>query len=189
MEVKAGNELHVGKNVESAIVRASGEITINGNVLNSTVTAGCENVERRQYLDNLINLKSILNELSSSAEQVKENNLLGTKEYGEIIKILIENKFKSLPKLSRSILNYNMSQGIQQSDITTFIINKLLGLGPLKIKEITELEHFIETLEEEIEEIETLIIIPTNVYLAYAQGANIEASGSVFITGKGQYTF
>ena len=79
MEVKAGNELHVGKNVESAIIRASGEIIISGNVLNSTVTAGCENVERRQYLDNLINFKSILNELGASAEQVKENKLLGMK--------------------------------------------------------------------------------------------------------------
>ena len=187
MEVKAGNDLHVGKNVETAVVRSSGEITINGNVLNSTVTAGSENVERRQYLDNLISFKNVLNELSSSAEQIKENNLLGMKEYGEIIKILIENKFKLLPKLSRSILNYNMSQGIQQSDITTFIINKLLGLGPLKIKKIRELEQFMETVEEEMEEMENSVIIPTNIYLAYAQGAEIEASGSVFITGKGQY--
>ena len=188
MEVKAGNELHIGANVESAILRASGTITINGNVLNSTITAGCENVERKQYLDNLITFKSILNDLGSSAQQIEENNLLGLKEYGEIVKILIENKFKLLPKVSRSILNYNMSQGIQQSEITTFIINKLLGLGPLKIKKIREFEHFIEILEEEIEEIETLVIEPIDIYLAYAQGANIEASGSVFITGKGQYT-
>ena len=101
---------------------------------------------------------------------------------------MIENKFKLLPKLSRSILNYNMSQGIQQNPITTFIINKLLGLGPLKIKKFMELESFEEFLEEEIEELENLIVIPTDVYLGYAQGSTIEASGSVFITGKGQYT-
>lgn len=188
MEVKAGNELRVGKNVESAILRASGEIVINGNVLNSTVTAGIENVEKKQYLDNLINLKSIVNELRVSTVQVKGNNLLGSKQYGEIVKILIENKFKSLSKLTRSILNYNMLQGIQQSDITTFIINKLLGLGPLKIKESAELEVFEELLEEEIEEIQTLIITPTNIHLEYAQGSTIEASGTIFITGKGQYT-
>ena len=188
MEVKAGNELFVGKNVESAILRASGEITINGNVLNSTVTTGYENVEKRQYLDNLVDFKDIINELSSAAEQISQNNLLGAKKYGEIIKILIENKYKTLPKLSRSILSYNMSQGIQQSDITTFIINKLLGLGPLKIKEINEFEVFIEMLEEEIEEIQALAVIPIDIYLAYAQGSDIEASGSVFITGKGQYT-
>ena len=188
MEVKAGNELHVGRNVESAILRASGKITINGNVLNSKIVAGCENVERRQYIDNLIKFKHIINELSSATEQIHENNLLGLKEYGEIIKILIENRFKLLPKLLKSILNYNMSQGIQQSDITTFIINKLLGLGPLKIKKIREFEDFIEILEEEIEEMESLVVVPIDIHLAYAQGANIEASGSVFITGKGQYT-
>ncbi len=188
MEVKAGNELHIGKNVESAKVKSSGEIVINGNILNSTVTAGSENVERKQYLDNLVNLKNILNDLSASTEQVKANNLLGQKQYGEIIKILIENKFKSLPKLSRSILNYNMSEGVQHSELTTFIINKLLGLGPLKIKDFRELTNLEEILQEEIEEIETLIVIPTDIYFAYAQGATIEASGSIYITGKGQYT-
>lgn len=188
MEVKVGNELHVGKNVESAKVKSSGEIVINGNILNSTVTAGSENVERKQYLDNLVNLKDILSDLSASTEQVKANNLLGQKQDGEIIKILIENKFKSLPKLSRSILNYNMSEGVQHSDLTTFIINKLLGLGPLKIKDFRELTNLQEILQEEIEEIETLIVIPTDIYFAYAQGATIEASGSIYVTGKGQYT-
>lgn len=188
MEVKAGSELHVGKNSESAVLRAGGRITIDGNVLNSTVTAGCENVERRQYYDNLVNLKGIMKDLGASAEQVRENNLLGQRSYGEIVKILIENKFKSLPKLSRSILNYNMSQGVQQSEITTFIINKLLGMGPLKIKEVKEIEEFEKIVEEEMEEIENLIVVPADVYLGYAQSATIEASGSVFITGKGQYT-
>ncbi|OOM77904.1 hypothetical protein CLPUN_20770 [Clostridium puniceum] len=188
MEVKAGNELSVGKNVEAALIRASGRITIGGNVLNSTITAGSENVERRQYYDNLVNLKSVIKELGASAEQVRENNLLGQRQYGEIVKILIENKFKSLPKLSRNILNYNMSQGVQQSEITTFIINKLLGMGPLKLKEFKEIKNFQEIVEEEVEEIENLIVIPADVYLEYAQGSTIEASGSVFITGKGQYT-
>lgn len=188
MEVKAGNELHVGNNVESAIIRAAGEITINGNVLNSTIIAGSENVERRQYLDSLVSLKSVINELALSTEQIKENNLLGPIRDGEIIKVLIENKYKLLPKLSKSILNYNIHEGIQQSEMTTFIINKLLGIGPLRIKNFKELKNFEELLEEEIEEIETFIVIPTDVYLQYVQGSTIKASGSVFITGKGQYT-
>ncbi|RII36220.1 DUF342 domain-containing protein [Clostridium chromiireducens] len=188
MEVRAGNELYVGKNVESAILRASGQITILGNVLNSTVTAGSENVERRLYLNYLQNVKSIINDLTSSTEQVKDNNLLGQRHDGEIIKILIENKFKSLPDIARHILSYNMSRGIQHSEVTTFIINKLLGLGPLKIKDYKELVEFDEILKEEIDEIETLIVIPTDVYVGYTQGSTIEASGSVFITGKGQYT-
>jgi uncharacterized protein (DUF342 family) len=188
MEVKAGNELHIGKNVESATVKSSGKIIINGNILNSTVTAGCENVERKQYLDNLISLNGIIKDLRDSTEQIKLNNLLGQKQDGEIIKILIENKFKLLPKLSRSILNYNMSEGVQHSELTTFIINKLLGLGPLKIKNFEELTNLEGILKEEIDEIETLIVIPEDIYFSYAQGSTIEASGSIYITGKGQYT-
>lgn len=156
--------------------------------MNSTVTAGCENVEKKQYLESLKSLAHIIDDLVDSTVQVKEHNLLGSKKDGEIIKILIENKFKNLPQLSRSILNYNMSQGIQHSDLTTFIINKLLGLGPLKIKDVKELTDLEEVLEEEIEEMETLIVIPADIHLAYTQGSTIEASGSIYISGKGQYT-
>lgn len=187
MEVKAGNELHIGKSVESAKIKSSGEIVINGNVIHSKVTAGSENVERRKYLENLINFKSIIDDLKSSTEQVKINKLLGERKDGEIIKILIENKFKILPNLSRSILNYNMSQGIQHSDLVTFIINKLIGLGPLRIENYNELNEFEQLLMEEIEEMEELIVIPADIYIGYAQGTDIEASGSVYITGKGQY--
>lgn len=187
MEVKAGNDLHIGKNVESATVNASGEIVINGNVLHSKITAGSKNVEKRKYLDSLVNYKGIIEDLKSSAEQVKANKLLGERKYGEIIKILIENKYKLIPNLSRSVLNYNMSQGIQHSELVAFILNKLIGLGPLKIEDYKELENFEYMLNEEIEEIEELIVIPANIYLGYAQGTDIEASGNVFITGKGQY--
>lgn len=187
MEVKAGNELHIGKNVESATVKSSGEIAINGNVLHSKITAGSENVERRQYLENLINYKSIIEDLRSSTEQVKVNKLLGERKDGEIIKILIENKFKLLPNLSRSVLNYNMSQGVQHSELVAFIINKLIGLGPLKMESYKELCEFEQMLKEEIDEIEELIVIPADIYIEYAQGTDIEASGSVYITGKGQY--
>lgn len=188
MEVKTGNELHIGKNIESAIVKAGGEITIVGNVLNSTVAAGSDNVERKQYLENLIHLKNIISEIVTSTEQVKANDLFGKKHDGEIIKILIENKFKTLPNISRAVLKFNMSEGVQHSDLTTFIINKLLGLGPLKIQNVKELATLEELLREEIEEMETLIIIPADIHLSYAQGSNIEASGSIYISGKGQYT-
>ncbi len=187
MEVKAGNELHIGKNVESATIKSSGEIVINGNVIHSKVTAGGENVERRKYLDTLINFKSIINDLKSSVEQVKINKLLGERKDGEIIKILIENKFKLLPNISRNILGYNMSQGVQHSELVTFVINKLIGLGPLKIENYNELGEFEQMITEEIEEVEDLILIPADIYLGYAQGTDIEASGSVYITGKGQY--
>ena len=69
-----------------------------------------------------------------------------------------------------------MSQEFNKVRWLAFINNKLLGLGPLKIKEIKEIGNFQEILEEEIEEIENLIVIPADIYLPYAQGSTIEAS-------------
>lgn len=188
MEVTSGNELFVQKNVEYAKLNAGGQVNINGNVIKSTITAGCKNVKIKQYLEDLIRYKTIIDDLISSCEQIKHNNLLGPRRDGEIIKILIENKFKSLPKISSGILNYNVSQGIQEAPITTFIINRLIGIGPLKLKSVTELNDFVDIVENEIEEIEDLIIVPIDIYLDYSQASTIEASGNVIITGKGQYT-
>ena len=64
----------------------------------------------------------------------------------------------------------------------------MVGFGPINIKKIRELYTFLESLDEEIQETEDLIIIPADIYLSYCQSSKIEASGNVIITGKGQYT-
>lgn len=188
MEVNAGNEVFVGKNVETAKISAGGQIKINGNVIKSNVKAGGDNVKRRQYLETLQKYYENIKEIISSTKKLKSSNMLGPKSDGEIVKILIENKFKSLTKESKFILNYNVSQGMQETQITTFIIDKLIGFGPLKIKDISELSEFEEIIGEEIEEVEALVILPSNIELSYSQASTIEASGDIIITGKGQYT-
>ena len=45
----AGNTVFVGKNVESAKITASSNITINGNVINSTIIAGESDINRKKY--------------------------------------------------------------------------------------------------------------------------------------------
>lgn len=188
MEVVAGEGLTVGKNVEAAILQAGGQVIISGNAISSTIKSGADNVEMKMHTDNLLEYKECINQLIHSAEQLKDNNLLGKSRYGEIVKLLIENKFKRIPDLSKKILNYNVSNGIKESDITTFIINRMLGLGPLKINEKEELSDFVDELEEEIEEMQMSSLVAADIYIDYAQGSTVEASGNVYITGKGQYT-
>ena len=72
-------------------------------------------------------------------------------------------------------------------NVTTFIIKKLIGRGPLKIKDISELSEMQQIIKDEIEDIEQLIITPTSIQVDYSQGSNISASGDIIITGKGQY--
>jgi len=188
MEVIAGGEVYVGKNVESAIIQASGQVIVSGNVLSSTIKSGSVNVEVKTHTNNLIEYKASIEELLDSASQLKDRNMLGKSKYGEVVKLLIENKFKGLPKLSKKILNYNVSNGINESELTTFIINKMLGLGPLKINNSEELLGLCDILQDEIDDMESITLTAADIYIDYAQGAKIEASGNVVITGKGQYT-
>lgn len=186
MEVTAGNDIFIGKNVESAIVNSGGDIIIYGNAIKSNISSGCENVKRNAYLETLKRYQNHMDHLILTANHIK----LNSKEVrldGEIIKTLMENKFKSLPELARKILSYNVSQGIQETQITTFIIKKLIGRGPLKIKDISELSEMQQIIKDEIEDIEQLIITPTSIQVDYSQGSNISASGDIIITGKGQY--
>lgn len=188
MNVTAGGELYIGNNVERAAVQALGQIVVGGNVLNSTVKSVDDNLEIKNYSNNIVEYRNYIEQLIDSADQLKENNLLGKSRYGEIIKLLIENKFRQVPVLSKKILNYNTSNGIKENKITSFITNKILGLGPLNIKDSQELVDFYDRLNEEFEEVESVEVNVADIYIGYAQGSTIESSGNVYITGKGQYT-
>lgn len=188
MEVIAGQEVTVGKNVESAYIKSGGQITVSGNVISSTVISGADNVEIKLHKDNLIEYMEYINQMASSAEQLKDHNMFEQSRYGEIIKLLIENKFKNIPNLSKKILKYNSENDEHNSDISRFILNKMIGLGPLKIKNNEELYEIIHKIQEEIENLEAYEPNNADISISYAQGSTIEASGNVFITGKGQYT-
>ena len=188
MEVVAGNTVLVGKNVESATIAASSDITINGNVLNSTITAGKTGINKKKYLLSLNNVRNIVDELYSAAIQVSNNNILEGRRTGELIKILIENKYKTLVPLCEEILKECELQGVKDSPVTSFINKKIIGFGPLNIKNVEELLDFVDLLKEETDELESLEVDEANIYVEYMQGSKVEAIGSVFIQGKGQYT-
>ena len=188
MEVVAGNTVLVGKNVESATIAASSDITINGNVLNSTITAGKTGINKKKYLLSLNNVRNIVDELYSAAIQVSNNNILEGRRTGELIKILIENKYKTLVPLCEEILKECELQGVKDSPVTSFINKKIIGFGPLNIKNLEELLDFVDLLKEETDELEAFEVDEANIYVEYMQGSKVEAIGSVFIQGKGQYT-
>ena len=188
MEITAGNTVFVGKNVESAKITASSNITINGNVLNSTIIAGKSGINKKKYLLTLNDVKNIVDELYSAAIQVSNNNILEGRKPGELIKILIENKYNTLVPLCEEILKYCKIQGIKDSPITSFVNKKIIGFGPLNIKDVEELLYFIDLLKEEVDELEIFEVDEANIYVEYMQGSIVETIGSVVIRGKGQYT-
>lgn len=186
MKVHAKGCLLVRKNITFATASANGPITVNGSIINSNVLAGGYDVEKKIYLENLnkyhIDLVGLIGSLELLIEKSPDRNI------GELIKILMDKRFKNITKISMSILAFNISAGIQKSEILDFIRNKLMGLNTFNIKSINELKYFKELVEDEIEVVNDALEIPIDINLSYCQNSNIVSTGSIFITGKGEYT-
>lgn len=184
MEVEAGNSVKVLKSIENAKVRAKGSVMIQQNVIFSSVLAGGEDVEKMKLSGDYSNLYNNLNELFEGVKQVKEYNLLGDKiSNGEIIKALLESRFKAVTKLSMAIiLSHEASDGIKK-----ILMEKLIGLGPLSIKFADELTEIASMINNEITMLKRTLSIPVDVTVGYSQNSTIHSSGNVIITGKGEY--
>lgn len=193
MEIQCGNSLNIEKGVERAKIRANGNIDIKGNVIASQVFGGGEDVKKLKSLKDLRILKEILTSLIESVEEIKRFNLLGdNRKDGEVIKVLIENKFKMLPRLCLSVITdmriLEDSVGKTTSDnLINLIRGKLLGISPISIKHYSELDLILNSVDEIVIILNAALALPVNVKVSYCQDCSINSSGDIFITGKGEY--
>lgn len=187
MAVDASGGVVVNKNVSGAKITARGEIEIKGNALYSEILGGREMVIADELKKFLKELNDLLNELIQVADQVDKLNLLGRKvNYGELIKILMENKFRKIPRISNEIMNFANKMEID-SDVINMIKNKLIGHAPLTISSPEEIKELCNKIEIFVKENDTLQNRTVDVILPYTQDGKINCSGSIYINGKGEY--
>ena len=181
MMVESGDSVEIKKNIEKAKIIAKGDVTVDENVIFSTVVSGREDTINIKDLNILLNLKNNILNLINTAKQLQRYNRFGDNvSYGEIVKLLMENRFKSIPKLCNEIININ-------EYMYSLFIEKLFNLAPLKIKHWKELFDIVAVIDENIDNIKEIVIVPTNVNISYCQDSIIESSGSIIINGKGEY--
>lgn len=195
MKVEAGNSIRIDNNVEQAEVMGKGNIEIKGNVIASTVVAGGEDVHILRHLEIITTLMSLIKELINTVEEVKKFNLLGyDTSDGKIIKLLIEQKFKKIPVIC---LNYITICTMEKSNdelkdefadnIISLLKEKLIGLGPLSIRNYGELDDIVSIMHEEIEYLKANLSLPVNIKMNYCQDSTVNSSGDIVITGDGVY--
>lgn len=185
MEVKAGNSITVQHNVEGAKLIASGEINIYGNAINATILAGAYDIDKKRYMEMLELYEENFNNLINGLEKLMIAE--PRRRVGELVSLLIDNRYKEIPKLSLNIITYNINQGIQSSELLDGIRNKILGLNSSNIKSIDELYEIKDIIENEIGFFNDNMIIPLNSNIGYCQNSIVKATGNIVITGKGQY--
>lgn len=186
MKVEAGNTLSIGGNVESATIVAQGETDIKGSIINSTISIGAKDFIKKSYMGDLQQLKDMFTKLVTTLKQLRDTNKnFENISDGELVKLLIEKKFRNIIHVGMKILN--SEGGSNNTIIKDFIRKKLIGLGPLKIKHYGELENINKHISEEIESIKEELLIPVDLYINYCQDTKINCTGTVYINGKGEY--
>lgn len=190
MKVEAGNSVTIHKDVYRASIIAKGNIDIRGNAVSSTIFAGGVNVDKLQYVKSLNALKSMLIDIINNIGEIKKFNILGNdRKDGEILKALIETKFKNLNRICLNIVSYIKLIGDVkgQEELIPLIKYKLMGLAPINVRHYSELDVIIECIDSITSSIDGSLILPVNIKLAYSQDSRIKSTGDVIITGKGQY--
>lgn len=188
MKVESGNCILIKNNVAEAEITANGDIVIKGNVIHSNVAAGKEDVLTLEYLSDLKNMKNDLSKLISSITQLKEMNLLDRNTSdGELVKILLETKFKKIPLNAIKISERILQQADTEDELLFIIKNRILNLGPLNIGNYEELNDAITIIDNKISLLEMDLTLPVDVLLDYCQDSIIKSSGNIIFSGKGQY--
>lgn len=186
MKVKSGNSLTIEKNVDVSTIIAAGEINIKGNSLNSTILTGQIDMEKKIYLEHLNEYKDNIEKLISSVEKLNESSNNSKKIY-ELVKVLIENRYKNIPKLSLAIITHSICTDSERNELVDFIRNKMMGLNITKISSLDDLNILKELIENEIDFLGDDMIIPADIYVGYFQDCLVKSTGSIIVTGKGEY--
>ncbi|MCY6959532.1 flagellar assembly protein A [Clostridium brassicae] len=189
MIVEAGHNLFVEKNVEKGNICAKGDLEVLGNVINSTVCSGGEEITKISKVNALEKLHKGLVTLIETVENIRKLNLIEQKvRDGEMIKLLIENKFKYIPEICFKYVKLVEKESVEDEvTLSKLMSQKLIDFGPLNINTYRELSILAELVNKNIKKIRDTLSMPVNIRISYCQDSDLRSSGRITITGKGEY--
>lgn len=190
MEVIADNSISVAKHVDRSLIKGKGDISIGGNAIASNIIGGGEDVSKVNYIDKLTELLNSIQGIVKNVEDIKKYDIMNNKRKdGEIVKVLIETKYKNIPKLCFQIIkDIKLNEDVEtEEQILPIIKGKLLGLGPINIRSIKELENLNDLITKKINKLKEELSLPVNVQINYCQDCEVNSTGNIYVNGKGSY--
>lgn len=189
MKVNAGHNLIINHNVESASIKAKGDLEVQGNIINSHVSAGGTDISNLNKVKNLEKIYAVISQLVTTVDHIKKFSLLGKKVHdGEVVKVLIENKFKGITPLCVDFIAIISKEDTQEEiRLANTIKEKLIGFAPLNIKNSCELNILMDQIKEVKTMLSSMITEPVNIKISYCQDSTINSPGNIIVVGKGEY--
>ncbi len=195
--INAGGNIIVRGNVIQAELNAGGNIIVYKNVISSELNAGNLTLVYKRLLPELKKTASLIQNLLQAMQLLKNHrsfkvNDLEQRE-GRLVQLLIDTKFKEIPKLIQKVLSVIAAGKISPPPDLAGVLEKLqrlTGLNPLRIQKGQELFDIIRTLEQSIYNLqEKCDFTPSStVTVSYIQNSVVNASGDIVITGRGAIT-
>lgn len=192
--VIAGGDVEIHGNVTQGSVQARGNITVHKNVVGATLVAGGMDAINSEIIYRLREIKGELESLLLAVVQLKQHPAFGSEDLaryglGRLLRILLDQKFATLPKLILQIVQMlqNQSPSDSLNEIIRLVARKFVGLGVLEVADELEIQEAILRLEKEIIDLEATINSASDIKLAYAHNSKLEASGKIVFTGQGAY--
>jgi uncharacterized protein (DUF342 family) len=193
MKVKSGGNVLLLGSITGGEIEAAGDVTVYKNVIGSSIKGGCGDFIRYNIIDVMDNIKHIIGAILSAAVKLKDTGKVpDIYKDGQIIKLLIDTKYGSISgyllemkKLLSKNMDYMDSGTIQAG---AGLIKYFSGNGPLLIENLSELNLFIERIENRIDVLERQLKQPSSITAPYVQNSMLSTSGNIKITGKGCFT-
>ncbi|MCR4945304.1 MAG: FapA family protein [Clostridium sp.] len=188
MKVEAGNCIQINKNVECAKLVSEGEVIVSGSSINSKIIGGADTIGIKEHAEFLEEYKKEINLIIKTIKEIRDKHIINEKKAdGEIIKLLLESKYRDLLDKSKEILKDNTFNNELMDKIKQYLREKIIGSGALGIKYYDELYDLIKCIDNEVQLEINKTSSPVDVYLNYCQDTEVKTTGNIFITGKGQY--
>lgn len=173
--------------VSGAVLRTGGSITVVKNVVRSQLYAGGSTVAHMRLAAILTQISGQLQGLIKAYKAISQqaDNI----PFGNLIKHLLELKFYNLPKdiqdFSKQVteLKDGTTDGIRLLEKS--LTNNFVRPGPLQANNFDLLNDLFTSVQVEEAQLTQMTSTESDVKIGYLQNSNVEASGSVEITGQG----
>ncbi len=192
IEIMAGGLVEIHGLVSHAKVMGQQGVIVRKGVIGGQIRAGGISAECRAVLSVVQVLTTQLEGLLRAFRQLYRDPRIQEAKIpeGQIIKQLLEGKFKEIPKQIAVLEDHAASSPNLFEDFSHLVPalrKKLVGLGPASIGSIRELQPLLKSLQDLALYLEAMQAADADIEVKSLQNAFLEASGKVIINGAGCY--
>lgn len=188
MSVCALNDILITKAVYKSNVISMGDITINGNVIDSRVSAGGECVTNLERVDKLEKLKTMLDQINEAIGYLGKKNVDINHDFVKVMQSIVSVKASEINDICKEVIFTYIKQKDLKSKVLLCIRERLLGVNITRIKSQQEFIEIIDVIADEIEKLKEESFRVSTINIGYCQESSIKASGDIVINGKGVFS-